>query len=127
MSDVIWIVLLCLAYFFAGFFYANRRIARAAEEIIKNMSAQQKQAFQVEERVGVILNHEIIDGVHYFYRQSDNTFMCQGNSLETAADAYQKREFKHVGIFKNSLDNKLYFFIDGKVIDNSLKSQKLIT
>lgn len=65
---------------------------------------------------GMYLTHEIIDHEHYFYDESDSTFVCQGSSLETAALAYSKRQGDdYVGMFSHHDSNKQYFFLQGRV------------
>ena len=113
--DIIWIVLLCIAYFVAGYAFAFRRMHKQAEKIMQGiLNAQERK--ETIQRIALALNHEVIDGVHYFYKHNDNTFMCQGSSLEEAAVAYSSRETQKMGVFRNSGDQQLYAFFDGKVI-----------
>lgn len=121
MMDFIWLMLLCAAYFAGGYLYAMRRMRKQAEDLIRAMLEKQPSAETVQTRTAIVLNHEIINGVHYFYKVDDHAFVCQGSSLQEAAAAYLKRESTHVGMFKNSADNKMYYFIDGKVIAGSDK------
>lgn len=124
MIDAIWLMLLCAAYFVGGYLYAIRKMRKQAEDLIRSVLEKQQGAESLETRTAIVLNHEIINGMHYFYKVDDHAFVCQGSSLQEAAAAYSKRESTHVGIFKNSTDSKMYYFIDGKVIADS---DKIIT
>lgn len=120
MIDAIWLMLLCATYFVAGYIYAIHRMQKQAEKLIRAL-LQQQSAESVQTRTAIALNHEIINEVHYFYKVDDHAFVCQGSSLQEAADAYSKRESTHVGMFKNITDSKMYYFIDGKVVSDNDK------
>lgn len=67
---------------------------------------------------GVELAHEIVEGIHLFYLKSSDgsrTFVCQGSTLNDAAEAYQRSsKSKPVAIFVNSATNKQSVFMEGK-------------
>lgn len=117
MLDIIWVGLLCAVYFFAGYAFAIRRMHDKATKIMTEILEENERIKSVK-RAALALTHEVIDGVHYFYNHDDNTFVCQGSSLEEAAIAYSARESQKIGVFKSSTDNKLYCFVDGKVVSN---------
>jgi len=67
---------------------------------------------------GVELAHEIVEGIHLFYLKSSDgsrKFVCQGSTLNDAAEAYQRSFKSHpVAIFVNSVTNKQSAFMEGK-------------
>lgn len=115
MLDIFWVLLICAAYFVAGYLYAIRKLQKEAQNIMQGIIDRQERKEAIQ-RIALALNHEVIDGVHYFYKHNDNTFVCQGTSLEEAAVAYSARETQKMGVFRHSSDKQLYAFFDGKVV-----------
>lgn len=66
-------------------------------------------------RDGIMLKHEIINQCHYFYHETDNTFVCQGSTLEDAALRFNETIKDFVGCFVHANDKQIYCFVDGRV------------
>lgn len=108
-------------------FVLVRRIMKRIEQQAQNANTEpsvsvHRQNSESESEIynGMYLVHEIIDDQHYFYDESDSTFVCQGPSLEAAALAYSKRQGNdYVGMFSHHESNKQYFFLQGQVHESS--------
>lgn len=68
-----------------------------------------------------MLKHEVINGVHYFFTDSGDDFVCQGASLSDAAKNFTINQgAESLGIFHNTQDQKSYCFVDyeyGEFVD----------
>lgn len=62
---------------------------------------------------------EEINNVFYVYDTETNEFVCQGASIEEAAENFKKRKNNTVASFTH--ENKTLFFIDGKVVSSQAK------
>lgn len=112
MIDILWVVILASAYFVAGYLVATRRFERLMQKAVEEYVSDQ----QVSARRLLSLSHEVINNVHYFYNVQNHSFVCQGTTLEEVAATYYSSDSKRVGVFKHSENNRIYWFVDGKVI-----------
>lgn len=63
------------------------------------------------------LDYEVQAGVHYFYSKRDNSFVCQGSTLEAAARAFKSR-FGDQLLAKFVLDGQDHWFVNGLSLDD---------
>lgn len=64
------------------------------------------------------LVYEEHNGVHLFYYEGDNNFACQGNTLDEAAENFQKNNKSGViGLFTLPSDGDTYVFMNGKFLE----------
>jgi hypothetical protein len=62
------------------------------------------------------LKHEAAGPYHYFYRNEDGTFVCQGRSLAETAELYGKlTDNLVVGRFTSVVDNMSYVIVGGEI------------
>lgn len=125
--DTLTLIVICFVYFVLGYVYAIKRISKKSKDFLEHIqkSALEKQGFKITEfegnqviaRTGIELVHEVINNTHYFYKEHDMSFVCQGNSLEEAAKVFHERNGNTAGYFINTIDNKTLYFIDGKILD----------
>jgi hypothetical protein len=105
-----------------GYFYAHYSMLHNVKQFynsVNNKIAQTETTDNASEdivRDGIMLVHEHINNVHYFFDKESNAFVCQGASLDDAAGAFCRLDAKLVAMFKNIIDNQYYCFIDGKVV-----------
>jgi hypothetical protein len=94
---------------------------RFASNLSKNTSPLADDDKETVHRDGIMLKHEIINQCHYFYHETDNTFVCQGSTLEDAALRFNETIKDFVGCFVHANDKQVYCFVDGRVanVDNN--------
>lgn len=64
------------------------------------------------------LKHEILNGVHYFFTEKDDTFVAQGRTLEDAATHYTKLQGKDIlGWFTHTDLKKNFCFVNDKCME----------
>jgi hypothetical protein len=61
------------------------------------------------------LNHEIVENQHYLYREEDNSFASQGDTIEQAATNYSLNSRGIIGHVKKTPLKVEFFIIDGKI------------
>ena len=115
----------------AGFIIRDFTLMRTLLKRIEQARSQPKidptvsttvQSEETTERVcnGMYLSHEIIGDQHFFYDESDHTFICQGVDLAAAAVAYTRNLGKdHVGMFQHRVTQQNYFFLDSEIHESS--------
>jgi hypothetical protein len=122
-EDILIYGILAAVAFFVGYKY--REIVFMAE-LVKNLellSASLSNSMNSNfSDVGLkVLNiqnlkHEIVGDRHYFYDESDDTFICHGDSLSDAAKAYDKVFGDTlVGRFTSAVDGSRYVIVNGKI------------
>lgn len=119
MLEVFIFIVVMIVGWFGGYFYAHYVIIQDINKVsstLKNKIEQRETDSNDITRDGMMLVHEIINDVHYFFDKEDNSFICQGSSLEDAATAFNSRISGLVACFKHITDNQYYCFIDGIVV-----------
>jgi hypothetical protein len=108
--------------FVAGYLYREMKLIKELIEVNKKLEHEVKKTKEQVLDVGVKdickLNHEILDGVHYFYLDADSTFVAQGRTLNDAAQHYtvvQGRDI--IGWFMHMELNKKYCFVNNECME----------
>jgi hypothetical protein len=113
-------------WFIAGYVYRNIQLVREIRQMLKNVDGLKIKFVDEngqeitrdnhsEIRPVLTLKHEIIDGGHYFY-YDDNTFACQGPTLEAAALQYQEsNRDQTVAEFVHAENRQTYYFVKGQL------------
>jgi hypothetical protein len=113
-------------WFMAGYVYRNIQLTREIRQVLENLSGLKVKFVdengqeitsngQNEIKPVLTLKHEIHDGGHYFY-YDDNTFACQGATLEAAAENYQaSSRDQTVAEFVHAESKQTYYFIKGQL------------
>ena len=127
MLEVFIFIVVMVVCWVGGYFHAHYVIIQDINKIsstLKNKIQSHKNDNDVITRDGMMLVHEIINDVHYFFDKKDNSFICQGSSLEDAATTFNSRINGLVACFKHVADNQYYCFIDGNVVptDQSIEA-----
>lgn len=115
--DLLIILVYTVVIFGCGYWYSQYRTLQLQIRALRALK-QRLENIKANTVAGVILTHEIVNNVHYFYRKEDDTFICQGNTLEEAATRYSELNKDSSGCFVHSIDGKLYCFLNGKVLEN---------
>lgn len=122
MSEYIIYIFVAIVGFVVGYIYREGLFIRDAIKVAENF---RKVSFEEAASHVNSLKHEIINSIHYFYRHSDNTFVCQGETLDQAATAFCKTlGSDQYAIFQSIEDQKFYMFTNNKCLeysDNVLK------
>ena len=116
--DLLIILVYTVVIFGCGYWYSQYRTLQVQ---IRALRALKERLTELKEKTiaGILLTHEIVNNVHYFYSKEDDTFICQGNTLEEAATRYSELNKDSSGCFVHSVDGKLYCFFNGKVLENN--------
>lgn len=122
----ILIGLLPIVAFFSGYVYRDvllfKDMKRVSENLDKALSDKIKEAAPNHPNVTVKdirkLKHEIHNGVHYFFVDKDDQFVCQGQSLVEAAKNYTIVSGKdNLGVFNHLEQNKEYCFVNSECLE----------
>lgn len=119
MIDIFILLVILICGWVGGYMYAHYAIMRDVKHfsaVLKNKITQSVNELEQVNRDGIMLTHEVFNNQHYFYNENDKTFVFQANTLEEAATLCNDRIKGLVGCFKNSIDNQVYCFIDGRVV-----------
>lgn len=128
MIDALILAFIMIVCWVAGYFYATYALVRKINKISSEVKSKIEQSAKDNDsdtitRDGIMLEHEIINDVHYFFDKQDHSFVCQGMSLEEAATSFNSRISGFIGCFKHNVEDQHYCFIDGNVVitDQSTK------
>jgi PHP family Zn ribbon phosphoesterase len=89
-------------------------IAHKIKRDLESKGIKDVQVHQVDEEDIVEVKHEVVGPAHIFYKNGD-TFMCQGNTFETAAEQFAKMIKKHeIGVIKHT-DGGTSLIIENKL------------
>jgi len=122
-DSLLGIIVVCVA-FLSGYIY---REIKFIKDFMANKSRLSVELMGVNKQLadaGVktikYLTHEVIDGVNYFFIESDGSFAGQGTTLEEAAKHWTEISGPGtLGIFMHNIINKRYYFIDGECMEYS--------
>lgn len=126
MLDFILQFIAPIIFFAFGYIYREIILVKDMLRITKNLDkkiVQEIKRNMVKEGDVTIkkikkLKHEIIDGIHYFYAEKDNSFACQGITLDVAAENYSVVNGKDtLGYFQHPELQKEYCFINGQCVE----------
>lgn len=113
-------------WFMAGYVYRNIQLTREIRRMLENVGGLKIKFVdengqeitsngQNEIKPVLTLKHEIIDGCHYFY-YDDDTFACQGATLEAAAQQYKEsNKDQSVAEFVHAESKQTYYFVKGQL------------
>lgn len=116
-NSILYTILLIL-----GIWYFNRQINKLQKMIyIANKLHEQAVMASEGDSLGIKeyrrLNHEIINGIHYFYLADCNMFVAQGTTLEDAAKHFTYNQGNdRLGYWKH-VDDKSYCFINNTCME----------
>lgn len=99
-------------------FYAVYIFLRVAKKILSNkINIPNKN--EVHQDVGFQkLIHEINEGIHYFYTENTNQFVCQGITLLDAANHYTTVSgIDSLGVFVNLENQKIFCFLNNQCME----------
>lgn len=103
----------------AGSLYIKTKIAiRQFDAEVKEIIQANVKKQQVEEVKSniMMLNHDIVDGIHLFYTVGGGAFAGQGADFNVAATNFKLVYSDKLGLFYNKLDNQPYCFNNGQCI-----------
>lgn len=112
--------------FGAGYIYRDFLLFKEMKEVANNMNQNLDQKLKKTTSDDQTLNiknvnslkHEIINGVHYFFLESDNTFVCQGITLHEAAINYTLTNGVDIlGHFQHPELKKRYCFVNNQCLE----------
>jgi hypothetical protein len=107
--DLISILAIAVLGFCAGYIYSHMQTIRELDKII----GAAKRPDDIEFPEPITLQHNIINGVNYFYTEGGK-FVGQGATLDEAAAHYMGLNGnKTIALFKHSEFGLTYCFIDG--------------
>lgn len=126
MFDIIFAIVVPFAAFWGGYIYRDfllfKDLRRVAKQLDDTLSNKLKET--IPNHPGVTVNeikklkHEIHYGVHYFFVENNNQFVCQGQSLIEAAKNYTLAVGKdNLGVFNHSEQNKEYCFVNSECLE----------
>lgn len=117
MDILLIFILVAVIGFFTGYILREVIMVRDLLRVRTNLNAI-AQAKQTEQRRVKTLKHEVITDVHYFYLEEDQSFICQGPSLDEAAFAFTQVQGKNqLGVFKSAENGKFYVFANNKCLE----------
>ena len=115
-----------VVWFIAGYVYRNIQLTREIRRMLENVgglkikfvdeNGQEVTKNSMSEIKPVLtLKHEIHDGCHYFFHE-DDTFACQGVTLEAAAQHYlESSKDQTVAEFVHAESKRTYYFVKGQL------------
>lgn len=118
-SDILGVITL-VAVFLAGYIYREFKFINdwvklntSLQSQLQGVDAQLKEKGVREVRQ---LNHEIIDGVNYFFT-TDGSFAGQGTTLDDAAKHWtQISGPEQLGLFKHVESNEEFYFLNNQCL-----------
>jgi hypothetical protein len=129
MIDIIFDIignLIPVIAFGAGYIYRDFLLIKEMKEIAnslnQNVEQKLKKIVSDDQTLNIkdinSLKHEIISGVHYFFLESDDTFVCQGISLNEAAINYTLKNGSDIlGHFQHPELKKSYCFVNKQCME----------
>jgi len=127
--DIIFFIisnLIPVIAFVAGYVYRDflliKEMTEIATSLNQNVDQKLKKIVPDDQALNIkdinSLKHEIINGVHYFFLESDDTFVCQGISLHEAAINYTlKNGSDIIGHFQHPELEKRYCFVNKQCLE----------
>jgi hypothetical protein len=114
--DLLFEILIYLAFFAAGYFYRHMLLMRDLVNIVIPAAKKKSESVVEIELTLHQLTHEIINDQHYFYAVNDNSFVCQAADLAEAAKKYLTATSpSNIGWFEHCTSKKRYFFANGEL------------
>lgn len=126
MFETIIFIIGPIVAFFAGYIYREtlllKDLVNVSNKLNQEISKEIKKSVPNNSDLVVKdikhLKHEIIDDIHYFFVEKDNTFACQGKTLTEAAINYTFAQGKDIlGHFTHFDQNKNYCFVNNQCLE----------
>lgn len=126
MLDFLLFIIFPIVCFMAGYVYRETLLFRDMMRVAKNLDRQLAEEIKknIPDNPNITvkkirkLKHEIINDVHYFFTEKDDTFICQGSTLEIAAENYCATQGKDsLGYFKHPELDREYCFVNCQCVE----------
>ena len=126
LITVVFAIAHAVIWFIAGYVYRNIQLTREIRRMLENVgglkikfvdeNGQEVTSNSRSEIKPVLtLKHEIHDGCNYFFYE-DDTFACQGTTLEAAAKQYlESNKDQTVAEFVHAESRQTYYFVKGQL------------